>query len=585
MDERLDDYLEGLRSEGWVDSAGAFTIDPARALDKLRLYRLPGPAHYVLCWVRAAVWSEAAAAVVYVGPGETRMAFSGHPIGSEELKMLNVFLLDAQQSPQHRRLRQLAQGIQGFFQGGGRFVEIQAGASACRFRPGALEGEIFQAKESLPPGHLRILAKRTMSVDVARRAFERLQSLPLAEVGLLRSLCVYAPMALSIQYENATRLDGNEFGFYGGRGPFLRRGVEIELTQPGFAVAGEIKGQGMGSVQFVIGGVQTPPRTVPHLLGLRAVVWASLPLDLSQADLVAGPEYEVIMDALEDIYARALARLLLIPEERAACLETALAKLTELMRKSDLSSREAAMLATLEKDPLFPLLAGPPEDPHIASLAELRAAARLYCIERPNSQLGSDPDALLLHTPNRDFFPILALAGLRWHDEEALLRRSEGLPAFLLSASECQQAVRVYFGGGRRDGERLIFATEKTESLVLDLEARVISGPDTRGKSDTLPFAEIDRIIVDERFLLEKRERYFFVLIAAGTRTLLYDEGYHEFEAIPQSQKQSNARAISAIHGLPGLLGKEAALARPDLVAGGDFEDFLQPSTRPRRQG
>ncbi|MCA9790778.1 MAG: hypothetical protein KC910_03255 [Candidatus Eremiobacteraeota bacterium] len=61
MSNPLDDYLEHLRQYGQVESQGVFTLDLARALEKLTRFRLPTPSCYLLKFVQAAVRAGAEA--------------------------------------------------------------------------------------------------------------------------------------------------------------------------------------------------------------------------------------------------------------------------------------------------------------------------------------------------------------------------------------------------------------------------------------------------------------------------------------------------------------------------------------------
>ena len=51
----LDDFLQGLGAEGRRDSTGHFTMDLAKAAEKLRQFQLPDPYFYCLKWLQAAV--------------------------------------------------------------------------------------------------------------------------------------------------------------------------------------------------------------------------------------------------------------------------------------------------------------------------------------------------------------------------------------------------------------------------------------------------------------------------------------------------------------------------------------------------
>ncbi len=109
MDDR--DLLEDLRQVGQVDSVGRFTLDAAKAREKMKRYQLSDPHHYVLQVVQSAVAGGALSLEIRVDADDCWMDFDAPPPDETELRNLFNHLFGSGTAPRERSLRALATGL------------------------------------------------------------------------------------------------------------------------------------------------------------------------------------------------------------------------------------------------------------------------------------------------------------------------------------------------------------------------------------------------------------------------------------------------------------------------------------------
>jgi hypothetical protein len=105
------DILEDLRQGGRVESTGHFTLDAAKAREKLKRFQLQDPHHYVLQVVRSAVASGARRVDLRVDADDCWIEHDGNPPMPTELQGLFNHLLRTAKTPEERSLRALATGV------------------------------------------------------------------------------------------------------------------------------------------------------------------------------------------------------------------------------------------------------------------------------------------------------------------------------------------------------------------------------------------------------------------------------------------------------------------------------------------
>ncbi len=83
---QLSDFIDELAQDGQKDSGGQFSVDAVRARQKLQVFRLAEPTHYVLPLVSAALMSGAAVINFQGDFGNLTMDFDGRPFTALELE-------------------------------------------------------------------------------------------------------------------------------------------------------------------------------------------------------------------------------------------------------------------------------------------------------------------------------------------------------------------------------------------------------------------------------------------------------------------------------------------------------------------
>jgi len=103
--------LEDLRQDGQVDSTGRFTLDCAKAREKMKRYQLSDPHHYVLQVVQSAVAAGAGHIEVTVDADDCWIDSDATPPDQTELQNLFNHLFGSETEPRERSLRALATGL------------------------------------------------------------------------------------------------------------------------------------------------------------------------------------------------------------------------------------------------------------------------------------------------------------------------------------------------------------------------------------------------------------------------------------------------------------------------------------------
>ncbi|HEV8320729.1 MAG TPA: hypothetical protein VG389_03890 [Myxococcota bacterium] len=169
-------------------SRGRVKVDAARALQKLRDYRLADPHHYVLEILRAAVASGARVVRIRTDADDVELSFDGAPFPADVLRDLFAHALGGGADRDAVRHRLLALGVNGALALGPSFVVVQSSGATLRVTPrGALE---LDAEAGPPPDgaatrvhvHARVgwsvLRRAVAGAPEARAARERALHLP-----------------------------------------------------------------------------------------------------------------------------------------------------------------------------------------------------------------------------------------------------------------------------------------------------------------------------------------------------------------------------------------------------------------------
>lgn len=116
--------------DGTVVAEGEFTLDRARAREKMRRYSLPDPHRYVLELVKAAVLQGAQAIEFEMDADDVRMRFDGPPFPREELAAAEAAALTGTGALAH-----LGMGLAAAMALNPRFVRCESGGVRLELRP------------------------------------------------------------------------------------------------------------------------------------------------------------------------------------------------------------------------------------------------------------------------------------------------------------------------------------------------------------------------------------------------------------------------------------------------------------------
>jgi hypothetical protein len=149
----VDSYLGREREQGALDSSGAFTVDPRRALEFSRL--TTQPRHYAVLLVALAVLQGASQFDLRLSPGRAAIRFNGRPLEAEMLESLSSSLFSSRSGPSLvlARALQAAMGLSSLkclrLHSGSQGAELRGRSLSLRPAPSWLDGTRIEVAESL----------------------------------------------------------------------------------------------------------------------------------------------------------------------------------------------------------------------------------------------------------------------------------------------------------------------------------------------------------------------------------------------------------------------------------------------------
>jgi hypothetical protein len=283
----LSELLQELRASGQVDSQGRFTLDVAKAREKMKKYQLADPYHYVLAVVRAAVAAGAHRVVVRCDANDCHLLWEGPGLEAALLEQLfsALFLPRDESLEPLRELAIAANAALGLDpawvrvetwtgQGGAR---LELWPSGQKFEPLSLQSE------SPRPTGVAIHVRERHALRVLKKILAGWWSMP--EAAALQRCCRLAPIPVEVN----GRLVNGEADL----GPclltrrFRQEGVEALVGLP-------LEAPDISHLDIVLHGVTLSRKavklgTVPEVAG---VVWAGhLTRNLSSSDVVEDAHY------------------------------------------------------------------------------------------------------------------------------------------------------------------------------------------------------------------------------------------------------------------------------------------------------
>lgn len=173
---------------GPVVAEGEFTLDRARAQEKMRRYSLPNPHAYVLELVKAAVLQGAGAIEFTLDTDDMRLRFDGPPFAREELEAAELAALTGTGAVAH-----LGMGLAAAMALEPRFVRCESGGVRLELRPGRPD-----RLEAAPGGGGTTLHVRDRARPGQILEFFRSLAGWTTEGEILRSACRFCPVPVRL---------------------------------------------------------------------------------------------------------------------------------------------------------------------------------------------------------------------------------------------------------------------------------------------------------------------------------------------------------------------------------------------------
>lgn len=343
MKEGLEAYLEELRQAGSLDSQGFFTLEQARALEKLRRYQLGNPETYALALVSSATAAGASRIDIEASTHRFFLRHNGRALSFEELATLFSSLLMSAQRADQAPSQELATALHSIGRLAPRRTTVVSSSphQLSTLIMDAQTLQVSQARESGFEGHQDCDSTTVEVVGLGRSLKSRMLSLArgsLPEVRHLRQRCQLAPMPIFLGGEllNPKHSPGQVIALLKTPGadclPLQWPTAAVTLEQPGpktsealLSMAPEIP----STFQLVVRGVAFPSNALQLPPGVQAYVCAPhLLKDLSQSQLVENEDYgEVVSWVRQSL--KALAKACLrqpgqapyLPEETLSALD------------------------------------------------------------------------------------------------------------------------------------------------------------------------------------------------------------------------------------------------------------------------
>lgn len=322
----LESYLDELRQAGALDSHGRFTLDQARALEKLRRYQVENPEWYSLALVSSAVAADASRIDLECNYGRFFMRHDGRSFSFEELATLFSSLVLGGTDSRHAPSRELATGLNALGKLSPRSVRVVSSDSKTLVTLTMDPKNLLVGQD--PSGGFESYSESGFSTTVevigVRRSFwSRLMSLvqgALPEVKALRQRCCFAPVPVFFGEELlnptstlpsvtavVTTLDAGRLPLRHDQ-PLLQLQREAPGAFQGFVA---LVPEQPSSITLVVRGVSFEVGSLDFpTSGLRAMFQCSeLAKDLSQTRLVEGESYEQVLTWIREAVERLLLEL------------------------------------------------------------------------------------------------------------------------------------------------------------------------------------------------------------------------------------------------------------------------------------
>lgn len=350
------DILEDLRQDGQVESIGHFTLDAAKAREKLKRFQLQDPHHYVLQVVRSAVASGARRVDLRVDADDCWIEHDGHPPTEAGLQGLFNHLLRTANTPEERSLRALATGVNSALALEPAWIHLEAwdGRSGWTLRIDA-EGERVQPIQA-SPGRLAgvwLHVRRRRSWQVLGRFLRGIVTMH-PEARAMHDHCRWCPAEIQVNGRllEKGRLPGE---------PALQQEIQAEDYRARVALPRRPLADSVLSV--VLDGVVLETRTLDlGPLAVQAVAWdPDLTCNVSQSGVAEDESWRAFLVDLRKRLRSLLVEFCGQTRENPGLLPHLLAAMRRQKLRANQNWRRWRELKQALLDvPAFPVAQGPP---------------------------------------------------------------------------------------------------------------------------------------------------------------------------------------------------------------------------------
>lgn len=194
------DIINDLKSEGELDSQGAFSLDRSKAREKMKKYQLVEPHYYVLEIMQAAAAGGASKINVEVDSDDCIITFDGEHYTREDLENLYSSLFMSQSDMRLERYRELAIGINSALALNPKFIRLISGngVESTEFLvipPG--EERIFPSAEIIKGTKIHV--KEKLTLRVAKKFLRRFGAFKMPHEGeLIMERCRYGAVPVYV---------------------------------------------------------------------------------------------------------------------------------------------------------------------------------------------------------------------------------------------------------------------------------------------------------------------------------------------------------------------------------------------------
>jgi hypothetical protein len=346
--------LAKLRGIGAHDSFGRFTLDCAKAREKMRMFQLEDPHYYVLELAQAAVASGARRITVYCDADDFHIDFDGETFAREELRNLFSSLFISQKDASRERFRELALGVNCALALRPSFVQVDSGDTRLRIER---TREIVTQLPQNSPG-TSVWVKDRISWRMVKRFFSMLQGLPI-EGKILQDRCRFCNVPFEI---NGTAINSN---------PVLEHMiVEGAFAEPDCSglIGLPYEPPDESNISFIRLGVLLTSHKVklPSVQSSAFVRWDRAVKNVSQSDVVKDRSYASIIRIVRTEGEKLLEGLAALYADekdetrRAACRAHFLRYLEGHVRADAYSARVKRLKRVIASVALFTMSQGPP---------------------------------------------------------------------------------------------------------------------------------------------------------------------------------------------------------------------------------